>query len=251
MFARQLVIVAAVVGVMLVWGELRSADGNRPKPSTYAPAKDLVRQAEALMKRLGDDLANEAEYGEDQKGRVAKDSNTLVVIAQVLGMHDEQHAWRAAAASVMEAAHQLASSSDEYAKAKAAYDQLAAATKATGEAKQVGTEPVAEIGQLMKQVPIVNNTLRRGVTGNRFAKTLDANAGQAATLAAIAELSSFDKSYCSSDEERALWEKVCAEMRDAAGEVVAAIRKEDQAQATAGLDKLVKTCDACHEKFRK
>ena len=251
LLSRPLVVVVSVVGLTVLWGELRSADGTRPKPSTYAPAKDLIRQSETYLKRIGEDLANEADYGDDQKGRVAKDANTLVVIAQLLAMHDESNDWRAAAAGVMEAAHQLATSSDDYAEAKAAYDKLVAATKASGEGKKVGTDPVAEIGMLMKQVPIVNNTLRRGVSGTRFAKTLDANAAQAATLAAIAELSSFDKSYCSSDEDRALWEKVCGEMRDAAGEVVAAIRKEDQAKATAGLDKLVKSCDACHEKFRK
>jgi hypothetical protein len=39
-------------------------------------------------------------------------------------------------------------------------------------------------------------------------------------------------------------------MRAAAAEVHTAVRKKDQAAAKIGLDKLVKSCDACHADFR-
>ena len=249
MTVRSLLMLAVLVFLAFVSDPaLRSADPSRPKPSTFAPAKDLLRQWESMLKRCGEDLADEAEYGDDQQGRVVKDANTLVVIAQMLALHDEDHAAKKSAAAWIAAAKKLAESAEEFATAHVAYQELKAAKEVD---QEVSPEPIAEISSLMKQVPIINNALRRGVTGTRFAKSLDVSAAQAATLAAIAERSSFDHSYCESPDDIQLWEKVCGEMRDAAAETLAAVRKSEQTAASAGLDRLVKSCDACHDRFRK
>jgi hypothetical protein len=220
-----------------------------PKPSSYAPAADLASQIESFIKQIDADLASEAEYGADQKSRVAKDANTLIALAQVLANHDEDHPLRKAAPAVVKTARDLADAADEFADAKKALAAVKESLRSMA-GGQANWEPAAELGQLMKQVPIVNNRLRAGVTGKRFDRLIEQNAGLATTLAAMAQVSTYDKAYCSSKEEESTWEKVCGDMRSAAADVQVAVRKKDVAAARDGLEKLVKTCDACHADFR-
>ncbi len=145
---------------------------------------------------------------------------------------------------------QEAATAGDFQQATAALAEVKQAIAGAKGAEKLEWKPVADLSQLMKQVPIVNNNLRRTVTGKRFKQSLDASAGQAATLAALAQASSFDTSYCDSKDAEAKWARLCGEMRDDAAEVQAAIRKGDQAAATAGLEKLAKTCDSCHHAFR-
>ena len=115
---------------------------------------------------------------------------------------------------------------------------------------EVELDRTADLQALMKQVPIVNNHLRRGVTGKRFDRMVDHNAGHAATLAAIAQASMYCTDYCEDDEGKTKWAKICADLRDAAAEMQVAVRRKDVAMATEGLARIVKTCDLCHEAFR-
>jgi hypothetical protein len=239
-----------LLAVPVLLFSLLAADGpSSPKPSQYAPIKDVVAQIDAYLQQIGMDLASEADYGDDQKSRIAKDSNTLIVLAQVLASHDEDHEKKKAAADLFAASQKLASSSDGFAEAKAALEKLNAAWQG-GSGAALKIETAANLQQLMKQVPIVNNKLRSGVTGRRFDRTIDQNAGLATTLAAIAQVSMADTNYCSGKEEEAKWARICADMRDAAASVNAAVRKKDQKTATVALERLVKTCDACHHDFR-
>lgn len=220
------------------------------KPSSYAPAKDLRGQLDSFVQKIAEDLATEADYGDDQKSRVTKDAHTLAVLALVLGMHDEENALKPSASAVVTAAGKLAAAAGDFKQATAALAEVKQAIAGAQGVEKLEWKPVADLSQLMKQVPIVNNNLRRTVTGKRFKQSLDASAGQAATLAALAQASSFDTSYCDSKDAEAKWARLCGEMRDDAAAVQAAIRKGDQAAATAGLEKLAKTCDSCHHTFR-
>lgn len=224
-------------------------ESGAPKPSQYAPIQDIVAQIESYLQQIDADLAAEADYGDDQKSRITKDANTLIVLAQILATHDEAHDRKKSAAPLFSASQALATSTEKFSDAKSALEKVNAAWKsdAGGELKP---EPAANLQQLMKQVPIVNNKLRSGVTGRRFDRTIDQNAGLATTLAAIAQASSRDTDYCTGKDEEARWAKICAEMRDAAASINAAVRKKDQKGATAGLERLVKTCDDCHHDFR-
>lgn len=234
---------------LLVLPLVTADEAGSPKPSQYAPIQDVVAQIEAFLQQLGTDLSAEADYGDDQKSRVAKDANTLIVLAQILATHNEKHDRQKSAAPLLSASQGLANSTEKFADAKSALEKVNAAWKSDsgGEVKR---EPVANLQLLMKQVPIVNNKLRSGVSGRRFDRTIDQNAGLATTLAAIAEASSVDTDYCTGKDEEARWAKICAEMRDAAASINAAVRKKDQKAATAGLERLVKTCDDCHHDFR-
>jgi hypothetical protein len=233
----------------LMAGLLLAGDDATTKPSAYAPAADVAGQMELFVRQMEMDLASETDYGDEQKERIAKDANTLIALAQVMGNHDQEHALRKAAPAVLAAAGKLADASGEFSQAKTA---LAAVKQAMQSAQggEVSWDAVADLSLLMKQVPIVNNRLRAGVASKRFDRTIDQTAGLAATLAAIAQVSLHNTAYCSSKDEESTWARICADMRNAAAEVNAAVRKKDQATARIGLEKVVKTCDACHADFR-
>jgi len=184
---RSLLLLAGFTAALAAWE-------SATKPSAYAPAADLIRQLETMVKRMGEDLSAEADYGEDQQGRIVKDANTVIVIGQVLGVHDQEHRLKGAAAGIVSAAGKLAGCAGEFARAQSAWNELKMALSGRSDDK-VEWKPTADVVALMKQVPIINNSLRRGVGGNRFAKTLDQSAAQAATLAAIAEVSGLDSAY--------------------------------------------------------
>lgn len=219
------------------------------KVSTFAPAKYLNDQVDYFLKRIGQDLADQTTYGEDQQGRVAKDASTLAALSLALGKHDEQHPRKQAAPQMVEAAVALADSADDFEAAAEALQQLRKALDSKSE-QTLEWEPVANLTLLMQQVPIINNSLRRGVTGRRFKRQTERTAGFAATLAAIAQASLPDTDYCEDEEAQQKWQAICRDMRDASGEVLQAVRNKDQAAAKRGLDRIVMTCDACHHEFR-
>lgn len=220
------------------------------KPSAYAPAKDLVGQFDYFFNRIEEDLADAEEFEKEQQQRIARDANTLAVLALVLGKHDEKNDLKRSAAALIGASTELADNAKEFTAARKALAAVKAARGKKASRDDLKWQAVGDLQQLMLQVPIVNNSLRRGVSGRRFKRSADKIAGQAATLAAIAQASMLDTGYCSDKKDEQLWIKACAEMRDASAAVGAATRKVDQKAAQAALDRLAKTCDACHKSFR-
>lgn len=253
-------IVTAGVLLLLPWGlviigaEPPAAEMSR-KPSTYAPAKDLEAQVTFFLDRINEDLADEAKYDETGVERVKRDANTLAVLALVLGKHDEGNRYQGSAEAMLAEALQLAAKSANFAEAKTAFAKLnETLQKETGNSPPANLtwKPVGDIVELMNQVPKLNTALRGGVTGSaeRFEKSRDKGAGLAASIAAIAQISVLDDSYCTSDADRADWIELSGLMRDAAYTVNQAIRRGDQAAAREGLKPLARTCDDCHEQFK-
>jgi hypothetical protein len=223
---------------------------DEAKPSTYAPADDLVRQVKTYVESLTAATSDADAYDEDKQGEVSRDANTLAAIALVLGMHDQESPLKPAASKLIAAANKLSADHADAKQAAQAVASIKAIVDKPEKGEAVAWKASAEIGPLMKQVPIVNNNLRRGVAGRRFAQSADKNAALAATLAAIAQASMFDTNYVSDDADKPLWIKICAEMRDGSAEALTAIRKGDQEAAAKAMDKIVKSCDDCHHKFR-
>ncbi len=69
---------------------------GQPKPSQYAPAADLVEQAEYYIGRLSEALGDEKEFDKEMQKRSKNDVHTLAVIALVLARHDEPNKLQAA-----------------------------------------------------------------------------------------------------------------------------------------------------------
>jgi hypothetical protein len=244
------------LAVLAVGACLWGAEAAEVAVSKYVPLADLRGQLEYFLGELQRDLASETDYDADHQGRVEKGANTVVVLAQALANHDQAPSERSQAAALMKAAQQVAAAAGDYAEAKAAADGLQAARNAPAAGDNstpgppAGWSVEADLVQLMKQVPVINNSLRSGVTSRRFERTAERTAGWAASLAAIAQASSVDFAYCGGEEDQQEWQKICVEMRDACAAVNEAIRSRDQAAATQGLDRIVATCDACHHRFR-
>lgn len=234
----------------LVASDAFTADVPAVKPSTYAPAKDLIAQVEFFLDRIETDLEDPDEYLEEQQKRVGMDANTVAALAAVLGVHDEEHPLKAGAAALVQHAKGMAKNVKDYGTTKAEFVKAIQALEATSGGGKVGLAGSGDLAQLMRQVPIVNNSLRSGVMGTRFERLKEKSAASAATLAAIAEVSAYDDSYCVEDDDLEKWQKICYEMRDASAAVAKATRAGDQETAKKQLDRLVQTCDDCHHAFR-
>ena len=154
-----------VVGCLLSAAALSWADpATEVKPSAYAPAADLEQQLTFYLGRLNDGLASESEYDEAKQSRAVKDANTVLAIVYVLGMHDEPNPLREHASPALGAAQKLCQHTGSYAQARA---DLYALQTAVRSGEQQGElkwgESGTELAALMKQVPVVNNSLRRSL----------------------------------------------------------------------------------------
>lgn len=247
---RQRYTLFALLAAVVLATTAVTADPTPAKPSTYAPVKDVVDQVKVFLGRLETDLEDKDAYEKEVQERVEKDANTVAVLAAVLGVHDEAHEKKATAKALLTASQEIAKNAKDFEKAGAALKKAQAAWEATDGDGKTSLEGVADLAQLMKQVPIVNNSLRNGVTGTRFERQKEKTAATAATLAAIAEVSAFDESYIADESDKPEWMRICFEMRDATAAVAKATRAGDQETAKKELDRVVKTCDDCHAKFR-
>jgi hypothetical protein len=222
-----------------------------PPVSSFAPADDLVDQFDFYTKRIEEVLVDKNDFDDAAKSRLKKDANTLTALALTLGMHDAEHRLKSSAGELLNAAQSLATAANyEAAEAGLAALKKAIASNSEGHEK-LKWEQVASLEELMKQVPTVNATLKRGLTPQRFKTLQKQSAGQAATLAAIAQTVMADTKAVKDPADLDKWYQDCAEMRDAAGAVNAAIHADDQAATAAGMSRLAKSCETCHAVFRK
>ena len=223
-----------------------------PQVSSFAPAEDILSQVDYYTDRLATAVADKDGYTKSKQKRVAKDGNTLSVLLLALGMHDQDHRLKASAAVLLPLAQRLAESSGDYDTAKPAYDALAEVLQNGASGGPTLTwQKVASLGQLMKQVPTINNRLRRSLRESRFEKDTAKSAGYAAALAVIAQAAMADTHEVKNPADTDKWYQYCAEMRDAAGAINAAIRKKDFEAATIAGKQLKGLCKQCHDVFRE
>jgi hypothetical protein len=233
---RQLAAMAVVIGS--TW-HLWSDEPTAVKVSSFAPAEDLIQQVDFFLGRLDQCLANRDDFEGPNQSRVWKDSHTLSALALVLALHDQDHALKRAAPAVLAESQILATSNEDYERSRAALAQLKLARwgQSAGQPPETWKQ-VASLAALMKQVPLIHNGLSRGVEKNRLARQEAQSAGQAAALAAVAQVAMFDTQYTMTAESSEKWRHFCAEMRDAAGEINSAIHQRNQADVDAGMARL-------------
>jgi hypothetical protein len=225
-----------------------AADPAAPKVSTFAPAKDVVSQIDYYLNRIEGAVQSETEY-KDSGDQVARDANTVILLALAAGMHDEENKYQAAAAGLMKAAQELAKAKD-FAAAKAGVEAVKKASESKGDAASLKWTKVADLDSLMKQVPTVNTRMKLYLKPTSIKKKANDAAGSAATLAVIAQGSMADTSEAKNDEQVKQWQKFCAEMRDAAAKLNKDIRAGDATAANETVKTLMKACDDCHAVFQ-
>ncbi len=227
--------------------------GEDPAPSSFAPAGDLLQQVDFFIDRAEDALSNPAAFDLAKQSRMVKDANTLVALSLVLQSHDEAFPEKSCMPALMSAAAELAEIEADALRGQQLLAQIkqARAGEASDAKKAAGTETTkASVAALMKQVPLVHTRLQRGTRPGRLSRRPEESAGQAATLAAMAQAALLDDEYAATPEEAAAWAEFCVQMRDAAGEVNSAIHAQDQQRVTAGMERMHESCEACHAKFR-
>jgi hypothetical protein len=220
-----------------------------PAVSTFAPAEDLIYQAQEYVKDLNKLLADKADYEVFQE-KIGKEANTMAVIALALGLHDQVHPYQPRAGAMLKAAQELAVTKD-FAAAKAALAKLTDSMAGKGiHTTELKWEKVASLPELMKQVPTVNTKLKRNLKGERFKRKIKESAGYSAALAVIAQGAMPDLSPAKNTEQIREWYAFTEQMRNAAAEVNRAIHSGDRAAATETQKKLQKNCEDCHAVFK-
>jgi hypothetical protein len=256
---RRVLEVTAIAVLLAVACRSATLAGSNDAPadvkvSKYAPAEDLTNQLNSIAGRLDGLLANPNEFDEARKSRIAKEADVAAVIALGLGFSDQEHPLKKSASSILASAQALANAED-YPAAKQALDSLKAAAAGkpapASAVRSLRWEPVAPLGLLMKEVPIIDASLKRSIQGERLKTQTKASAGAAATLAVIAEEAATDHDAVKNPADIPKWEQFCSEMRDAAGSVDQAIHAGDAERVEAAMARLAKSCERCHRSFRK
>jgi len=214
------------------------------KLSSYAPAADLVGQVEYYLERMGKSLEDEGEY-EDNQDRISKDSNTLIVLALALGIHDEDSKYKKAAPAMLVAAQELSKTKD-HAAAKAATEKLVAAAEGKDPIEgELKWENVVSLHYIKEQMSGINSNLKRYAKRKKF----DNCAGYSALLAVIGQAIIANGDEVASPDQMDQWNTYCLQMRDAAAAVNKAMHAEDEEAAAAAMAEMAKRCDGCHEVF--
>jgi hypothetical protein len=218
-----------------------------PKVSEIAQAEDIEAQIERYVDQTDEAIKDWA----NDKAKVAKCSNTLVLLALAAGLDDQGNKYKGAAPALIKAAQELAKAKEQ----AAAKDGLAAVKKAMeatgGVTSSLKWGKAADLEELMKQVPLVHGRLKRNLKGDKFKSKAKDNAGDAATLAIIAQGSLADTSAAKKNEDTPKWYGFCAQMRDAAAALNKAVHAKDQEAADTALSKLNQSCEDCHAVFKQ
>jgi cytochrome c556 len=248
---RTTVFVWVVLVTAFVAGAKFAADPPAPpKVSAFAPAADLMAQVEYYKKRMQDVVASEADFDEAKQTRITKDAHTVAVLVQHLGMHDAENPVKKSAAAALKAAQDLTAATD-FKSASAGYANLEKALAGSAEGGELKWGKVAAMGQLMKQVSVVNAALKRGLQPTRLKSQAKKTAGESALLAAIANSLLYDTHEVKSEGDLPDWYAYSAEFRDSAGALNAAIKTGQIAKVTPALKRMSTSCDTCHSKFQK
>jgi cytochrome c556 len=251
--ARQrsfILLCVVLLGAFVAGAKFASEPPAPPKVSTFAPAADLISQVEYYQKRMETALASEADFDEAKQARIVKDASVMAVLAQHLAMHDTDHPLKGSAAAAAQAAQKLITATD-FKSASESYRELENALAGKGPDVEAKWGKVAAMGQLMKQVSVINASLKRGLQPSRLKSQAKKTTGESATLAAIANSLLFDTHEVKNEADMPDWYDYSAEFRESAGALNAAIKTGQVAKVSPALKRMSTSCDTCHKKFQK
>lgn len=235
----------AVLGLLFV---ATGAAEETPTPvSQYAATDDLAKLIADYGDRVGEAVVSAEEF-EAKGSRMVRDARTLVVLGTALGLHDQDHALKAATPAIVAAARRTAESGTDLAAAQAAVEELkkALAGEANG-GEELSWDNTKALGQLMKQVNFVHTRLKRNV--KKLDKYQEQCADDAVLLAVIGQASDYDTHEVKDPAQLPEWHKYSMEMRDASAGLAAAIKSGDAAAIETAMNRVAENCDACHHVF--
>jgi hypothetical protein len=237
----------------LLWtapGESQEAKQSGPTPplSKFASGEQLVAEVDLLVASAEKAVADDEAFKQAGENR-QREASGLTSILLALALDDQENRYRAAAAGAVPAAAALASA-EKLSDAKQALAKLKdLLAKPAADAEKPAWKSVASLGSVMHYTDSRFNLLKRGLAGNRFKARAADNARSAAVLAAIAAACREDEDYSDTPENKAKWQALSVEWRDAAAAVAAAVKAGDQAAALEQFKRLDKNCNDCHKAF--
>ena len=220
------------------------------------PAADLEEQVDFYIKEFDkslEDLAASKDFAADANV-LARDANTLTIIALALGMSEGDNKYKAAAPEIIKAAQTVADAKDlAAAKAGVAAVKASLTKKSTDklEWKKMATmEPIMKLA-----VPRINTGMTRYVRTEATLKRGIPNiAGATAALAAISQglMPNFDET--TKPDKKDDWVKFSQDFRDAALKANAAIHGFEKGTVSfddfkAALTTMKEDCEHCHTVF--
>jgi hypothetical protein len=220
-----------------------AADG---KISSYAPAADLEGQVVYYIERVGKSLKDPEDY-EDKQDRIARDANTLAVLALALGLHDEDNKYKVAAPALLKAAQDLSKTKDHAAAKAAAVVLVAAAEGKDPVEAELKWEKVVPLAEIKEQMSGINSSLKRHAKRGKFEDC----AGYSALIAVVGQAILSNDEALTKPDDLDQWTKYCLDLRNTAAAVNAAMHAEDKEAAAAAMEKMEKSCETCHEVFNK
>lgn len=219
-----------------------------PEVSTFAPADDLLAQVDYYKKRMATALASEADFDEAKQARIKKDANVMALLAQHLGMHDTDNPLKKSAGAAVKASQAIATATD-FKSANEGFRELERALAGEASPVEVKWGKVSNMGQIMKQVSVINASLKRGLQPARLKSQAKKTTGETATLAVIANSLLFDTHEVKDEADTPDWYKYSVEFRESAGALNAAIKTGLMAKVSPALKRMSTSCDTCHKKF--
>ena len=220
-----------------------AADG---KISSYAPAADLEGQVVYYIERVGKSLKDPEDY-EDKQDRIARDADTLAVLALALGLHDEDNKYKVAAPALLKAAQDLSKTKDHAAATAAAVVLVAAAEGKDPVEAELKWEKVVPLAEIKEQMSGINSSLKRYAKRGKFEDC----AGYSALIAVVGQAILSNDEALTKPEDLDQWTKYCLDLRNTAAAVNAAMHAEDKEAAAAAMEKMEKSCETCHDVFNK
>ena len=245
-----LLLCVVLLGAFMAGAKFAIEPPAPPKVSTFAPAADLLARVEYYQKRMADVLASEADFDEAKQARILKDASVMAVLAQHLAMHDSDHPLKESAAAVAKAAQALSTATD-FKSASESYRELENALAGKAAPVEAKWGKVAAMGQLMKQVSVINASLKRGLQPSRLKSQAKKTTSETATLAAIANSLLFDTHEVKNEADTPDWYAYSVEFRESAGALNSAIKTGKLAQVSPALKRMSTSCDTCHKKFHQ
>jgi hypothetical protein len=242
----------AGLAVMMLLAAVVAVAATMPEPprvSTFASTEDLIGQLREYVSELEESVESKNDYL-DAKEKLAKDADTVLLIALALGLHDEDNKFKQAAPGLVKTAAKVAKATD-FEAAKAAVQAVKEAGGSKGDPSQLSWQDAhaTSLPALMKQVPLINTKMKRWLRGSYFKSRADRTTGMSAVLATIAQGSMVLADKTDKPGEAEKWHVFCAQMRDSAARLNAAIRSQDQETARQELKHLTQSCDDCHAIF--
>ena len=222
------------------------------KIASVAPIGDLLAEAEAKIKSLEEELADNEKYNQTKKTKIPVEAGVLAILAQAIVESDETAAWKPAAADVRDGAIAIATakSYDEAAKGLAAVKQAHGGT--VGGAKPDHEwNKLCGLGGIMKEMSKRNGKIKKAAKLKALDDTQAAEASRDASVMAVLALALHDDIHeVKKKEEVPEWQKFSKEFQTHMTAASAAFKTKDMAAATDAVKKGNTACSVCHDKFK-